>query len=133
MKVSFNWLKEYVDCGLNPTELADRLTMAGLEIEGVEEVGPELKGVVVAQIVSIAPHPQADRLSLCRVKAGERTYPIVCGARNMKEGDKVALAIAGAELPGAVQIKKTRSGESNQKGCSVQRLSWGSPRAPRGS
>lgn len=115
MKVSFNWLKEYVDCGLNPTELADRLTMAGLEIEGVEEVGPELKGVVVAQIVSIAPHPQADRLSLCRVKAGERTYPIVCGARNMKEGDKVALAIAGAELPGAVQIKKTKiRGETSE-------------------
>jgi phenylalanyl-tRNA synthetase beta chain len=108
MKVSFNWLKEYVDCGLTPAELADRLTMAGLEVEGVEGKGPELKGVVVAQIVSIAPHPQADRLSLCRVKAGERTYPIVCGARNMKEGDKVALAIAGAELPGAVQIKKTR-------------------------
>ncbi len=108
MKVSFNWLKEYVDCELNPTELADRLTMAGLEVEGVEEVGPELKGVVVAQIASISPHPQADRLSLCRVKAGERTYPIVCGARNMKEGDKVALAIAGAELPGAVQIKKTK-------------------------
>ena len=108
MKVSFNWLKEYVDCGLNPTELADRLTMAGLEGEGVEEMGPELKGGVVGQIVSIAPHPQADRLSLCRVKAGERTYPIVCGARNMKEGDKVALAIVGAELPGAVQIKKTK-------------------------
>ena len=115
MKVSFNWLKEYVDCGLNPTELADRLTMAGLEVEGVEEVGLELKGVVVAQIVSIAPHPQADRLSLCRVKAGERTYPIVCGAHNMKEGDKVALALAGAELPGAVQIKKTTiRGESSE-------------------
>jgi phenylalanyl-tRNA synthetase beta chain len=115
MKVSFNWLKEYVDCELNPTELADRLTMAGLEVEGVEEVGPTLKGVVVAQIVSIAPHPQADRLSLCSVKTGERTYPIVCGARNMKKGDKVALAIAGAELPGAVQIRKTKiRGETSE-------------------
>jgi phenylalanyl-tRNA synthetase beta chain len=108
MKVSFNWLKEYVDCGLTPTELADRLTMAGLEVEGVEEKGPGLTGVVVAQIVSIAPHPQADRLSLCSVKTGERTYPIVCGARNMKQGDKVALAVVGAELPGEVQIKKTK-------------------------
>jgi len=108
MKVSFNWLKEYADCELSPLELADRLTMAGLEVEGVEEVGSALKGVVVAQITSIAPHPQADRLSLCSVKTGERTYPIVCGAHNMKEGDKVALAIAGAELPGAVQIKKTK-------------------------
>ena len=108
MKVSFNWLKEYVDCELTPSELADLLTMAGLEIEGVEAVGPELKGVVVALIASIAPHPQADRLSLCRVQAGEKTYPIVCGARNMKEGDKVALALAGAELPGGVQVKKTK-------------------------
>ncbi|MCJ7663164.1 MAG: phenylalanine--tRNA ligase subunit beta [Desulfobacterales bacterium] len=108
MKVSFNWLKEYVDCERTPSELADLLTMAGLEIEGVEAVGPELKGVVVAQIVSIAPHPQADRLSLCGVKAGEKTYAIVCGARNMKEGDKVALALAGAELPGGVQVKKTK-------------------------
>jgi phenylalanyl-tRNA synthetase beta chain len=108
MKVSFSWLKEYVDCELTPSELADLLTMAGLEIEGVEAVGPELKGVVVAQITSIAPHPQADRLSLCRVKAGEKTYAIVCGARNMKEGDKVALALAGAELPGGVQVKKTK-------------------------
>jgi phenylalanyl-tRNA synthetase beta chain len=108
MKVSFNWLKEYVDCGLTPAELADCLTMAGLEVEGIEEKGSLLKGVVVAQIVSIAPHPQADRLSLCRVKTGEKTYPIVCGAHNIKEGDKVALAIAGAELPGGVEIKKTK-------------------------
>jgi phenylalanyl-tRNA synthetase beta chain len=108
MKVSFNWLKEYVDCELTPSELADLLTMAGLEIEGVEAVGSELKGVVVAQIASIAPHPQADRLSLCRVKVGEKTYAIVCGARNMKEGDKVALALAGAELPGEVLVKKTK-------------------------
>ena len=107
MKTSFNWLKEYVDCELSVAELADRLTMAGLEVEGIEEKGSALKGVVVAQIVSIAPHPQADRLSLCRVKTGERTYPVVCGASNMKKGDKVALAIAGAELPGGVQIKKT--------------------------
>jgi phenylalanyl-tRNA synthetase beta chain len=115
MKVSFNWLKEYIDCGLTPVELADRLTMAGLEVEGVEEKGPELKGVVVAQIVTIAPHPQADRLALCSVKTGERTYPIVCGARNMQEGDKVALAVAGAELPGAAQIKKTKiRGETSE-------------------
>jgi phenylalanyl-tRNA synthetase beta chain len=108
MKVSFNWLKEYVDCGLTPAELADRLTMAGLEVEGVEEKGAALKGVVVAQITSLAPHPRADRLSLCSVKTGERTYPIVCGARNMKQGDKVALALAGAELPGGTEIKKTK-------------------------
>jgi phenylalanyl-tRNA synthetase beta chain len=108
MRVSYNWLQEYVDCELTPPELADLLTMAGLEVEGIEELGAELKGVVVAQIASIAPHPQADRLSLCRVMVGEVTYPIVCGARNMKEGDKVALALAGAELPEGVKIKKAQ-------------------------
>jgi len=108
MRVSFNWLQEYVDCGLTPAELADLLTMTGLEVEAIEEVGSELKGVVVAQIVSLVPHPQADRLSLCRVQVGKkRSYPIVCGAHNMKEGDKVALALAGAELPDGVQIQKT--------------------------
>jgi len=107
MRVSLNWLKEYCDCELTPSELADLLTMAGLEVEGIEEVGPELKGVVVAQITSLAPHPQADRLSLCRVQVGKESYPIVCGARNMQEGDKVALALAGTELPDGVQIHKT--------------------------
>jgi phenylalanyl-tRNA synthetase beta chain len=107
MRVSVAWLKEYVDCELAPSELADLLTMAGLEVEGVEEKEPELKGVVVGEIASIAPHPRADRLSLCRVKVGTKTCAIVCGARNMREGDKVAVALAGAELPGGVRIKKT--------------------------
>ena len=106
MRVSYNWLQEYVDCDLPPAELADRLTMAGLEVEGIEKVGSELKGVVVAQIASITPHPQADRLSFCRVMVGKEAYPIVCGARNMKEGDKVALAMVGSELPEGLKIKK---------------------------
>jgi phenylalanyl-tRNA synthetase beta chain len=108
LQVSYNWLQEYVDCELTPSELADLLTMAGLEVEGIEEVGTELKGVVVAQIASMVQHPQADRLSLCRVMVGEETYPIVCGAQNMKEGDKVALAMVGAELPDGVKIKQAQ-------------------------
>jgi phenylalanyl-tRNA synthetase beta chain len=108
MKVSCNWLREYVDFDLSPTELADLLTMAGLEVEGIEEVGAALEGVVVGEVVSLLPHPQADRLSLCRVQAGEKAYPIVCGARNMRAGDKVALALEGAQLPGGVEIKRTK-------------------------
>jgi phenylalanyl-tRNA synthetase beta chain len=108
MRVSYNWLQEYVDCELTPAELADLLTMAGLEVEGIEEVGSELTGVVIAQIASVTPHPQADRLSLCRVMVGTKAYPIVCGARNMKEGDKVALALVGAELPGGMKIQKAQ-------------------------
>ena len=82
MKVSYSWLREYVDCELSPAELADLLTMAGLEVEGIEEVGAALERVVVGEIIAVDPHPQADRLSLCRVQAGEKAYPIVCGARS---------------------------------------------------
>lgn len=108
MRVSFSWLKEYVDFDVTPSELAEILTMAGLEVEDIEEVGPHWKGVVVARIVSVAPHPQADRLSLCRVKAGKEVYSIVCGARNIKEGDKVPLALVGAELPHGVRVEGTK-------------------------
>jgi phenylalanyl-tRNA synthetase beta chain len=124
MRVSYNWLQEYADCDLTPAELADLLTMAGLEVEGIEEVGSELKGVVIAQIASITPHPQADRLSLCRVMVGTEAYPIVCGARNMKEGDKVALALVGAELPEGVTIKETKIRGERSEGmmCSESEL-----------
>jgi phenylalanyl-tRNA synthetase beta chain len=115
MRVSFNWLKEYVDCEFAPSELADLLTMAGLEVEGIEEVGSELKGVVVGRIDSLSPHPHADRLSLCRVKVGKESYPIVCGARNMRKGDKVAVALVGVELPGGMKIQKTEiRGEASE-------------------
>jgi phenylalanyl-tRNA synthetase beta chain len=124
MRVSFNWLQDYVDCELTPAELADLLTMAGLEVEAVEEVGSELEGVVVAQIATIAPHPQADRLSLCRVMVGTEAYPIVCGARNMKEGDKVPLALVGAELHEGIKIKKANIRGEHSEGmmCSEAEL-----------
>jgi len=144
MRISYNWLQEYVDCDLPPAELADLLTMAGLEVEGIEEVGSALKGVVVAQIASMAPHPQADRLFLCRVTVGAETYPIVCGARNMKEGDKVALALVGAELPEGLPIKKAQIRGEHSEGmmCSEAELGLSSsadvimilpPDAPVGS
>ena len=126
MKVSYNWLREYVDCELSPAELADLLTMAGLEVEGIEEVGAALKGVVVGEIIAIDPHPQADRLSLCRVQAGGTTYSIVCGARNMRSGDKVALALEGTQLPGGVEIKKTKIRGERSEGmlCSEAELGF---------
>jgi phenylalanyl-tRNA synthetase beta chain len=108
MRVSCSWLREYVDCGLTPAELANLLTMAGLEVEGIEEVGAFLKGIVVGEVISINPHPQADRLSLCRVQAEGKAYSIVCGARNMQAGDKVAVALEGARLPNGIEIKKTK-------------------------
>ncbi|HSC35320.1 MAG TPA: phenylalanine--tRNA ligase subunit beta [Thermodesulfobacteriota bacterium] len=99
MIITVNWLREYVDFGITPEELADRLTMAGLEVEGVEHRGKGLENIVVAEILGMRPHPDATKLSLCDVSDGERSYAIVCGASNMKSGDKVALAKIGTNLP----------------------------------
>ncbi|MCP3678687.1 MAG: phenylalanine--tRNA ligase subunit beta, partial [Deltaproteobacteria bacterium] len=107
MKASFNWLSEFVDIELTPTEVADALTMAGLEVETVEEVGAEFHGVTVAQILSIEKHPNADRLSLCNIKSDDARRKIVCGATNIAVGQRVPLALPGAVLPGGMEIKRT--------------------------
>lgn len=99
MIITVNWVREYVDFGITPEELADRLTMAGLEVEGIEYRGKGLENIIVAEILGMRPHPDATKLSLCDVSDGEKTYNIVCGANNMKPGDKVALAKIGTELP----------------------------------
>lgn len=108
MKVSLNWLKEYVDIDISPDRLAEILITAGLEVEGISKIGEGLSHVVVARILSMTPHPNADRLTLCSVGTGERTHSIVCGAKNMKEGDLVALALPGAHLPNGVKITKSK-------------------------
>ncbi|GJM16496.1 MAG: phenylalanine--tRNA ligase beta subunit [Thermodesulfobacteriota bacterium] len=99
MKFTLNWLKDYIDFDLSPEELSHKLTMAGLEVEDVIYQGKGLENVIAAQITELTPHPDAEKLSLCKVTDGENTYPIVCGANNMKAGDKVALAKIGAKLP----------------------------------
>ncbi len=99
MRFTLNWLRDYVDFDLSPEQLAERLTMAGLEVEAVEYPGRGLDDIVVAQISEMGPHPNADKLTLCRVTDGYQDYKIVCGATNMKSGDKVALAKIGANLP----------------------------------
>jgi phenylalanyl-tRNA synthetase beta chain len=99
MKFTLNWLRDYIDFDLSPEELSHNLTMAGLEVEDVIYLGKGLDNVVVAQITELTSHPNAEKLSLCEVTDGENTYPIVCGATNMKAGDKVALAKIGSTLP----------------------------------
>ena len=108
MLVSLRWLKDYVDVELEPGELADRLTMAGLEVESVSEAGPGFTNVVVAKILSIKPHPGTDKLSLCEVTTGDEKYPVVCGAKNINIGDVVPLALVGATIPGGYTIKSSR-------------------------
>lgn len=109
-----SWLIDYVDLNISPEELGEMLTMAGLELEALKDKGKGLENIVVAEIKNISQHPNADRLSVCDVTDGETTYKVVCGATNMKAGDKVAFAKIGAVLPAGpkfpdgLKIKQTK-------------------------
>ncbi len=108
MIVSYNWLKEFVDFNLSPEELGHRLTMAGLEVDAMENIGAGLDSVIVARLVSVESHPDADRLTVCQVDTGTEMVPVVCGAKNHRSGDLVALAQVGSVLPGDFKIKKSK-------------------------
>lgn len=108
MLVSLNWLKEFVSIDMTVKELADLLTLSGSEVESYSELGGELEEIVVGQITSVSPHPHADKLSLCTVDTGGAPHSVVCGARNIKPGDKAPLALHGSRLPDGTTIKKTK-------------------------
>ncbi|MBU4260727.1 MAG: phenylalanine--tRNA ligase subunit beta [Proteobacteria bacterium] len=108
MKFTFDWLRQFVDVNITPQELADRLTMAGLEVDAVEEIFAGLGKVKVAEILSVSPHPDADRLVVCQVSVGEEKVQIVCGAPNARAGLFTALALPGAVLPSGMTIKKSK-------------------------
>ncbi|MEY2167910.1 MULTISPECIES: phenylalanine--tRNA ligase subunit beta [unclassified Rhodanobacter] len=125
MKFSENWLRELVDVQADRTQLAHALTMAGLEVEELTPLGEGLGGVVVAEIVGAEKHPEADRLQVCKVDAGQgEPLQIVCGAPNARVGIKVPLATVGATLPGGIAIKaaKLRGVESFGMLCSAKEL-----------
>jgi phenylalanyl-tRNA synthetase beta chain len=125
MKFSENWLRTWVNPPLSSEDLAHVLTMAGLEVEALEPVAPAFNNVVVAEVLEVAKHPNADRLSVCQVNVGE-TQPltIVCGAANVAVGVKVPCARIGAVLPGNFVIKqaKVRNVESFGMLCSEKEL-----------
>jgi len=108
MKLTLNWLKDYVDIEMPPDELGELLTMSGLEVEGIEAVGQGLDDIVVAKILSVRPHPEADRLFMCQVDTGGENIPVVCGAPNLKEGLLAPLALPGARLPDGTVVKESR-------------------------
>ncbi len=124
MNVTYNWLNEFVDFDATPDELAALLTMLGLEVESMEKLGSGLDDVVVALVEEKRQHPNADKLSLCRVNNGKEVLDVVCGAQNFKQGDTVALAQIGAVLPGDFKIKrsKIRGEESCGMLCSDKEL-----------
>jgi phenylalanyl-tRNA synthetase beta chain len=97
MRVSLEWLKEYVDIsGLTPEAIAEALTNSGLEVEGIDYIGPKFEGVVVAKVQAVEPHPNADKLRLVTVNMGESSTQVVCGAPNVREGIFIAFATEGA-------------------------------------
>ena len=124
MKLPLSWLKGWVDPGLAPRELGDRMTLAGFELESIVSAAPAFSGVVVAEILSAERHPQADKLQVCRVSIGGAEVQIVCGAANARAGLRTALAQVGAVLPGDLKIKaaKLRGVESAGMLCSAKEL-----------
>ncbi len=132
MLISLNWLKDYIDIDVSVDELAEQLTMLGLEIEAVERPGDEISDVYVGKILSIEPHPDADKLVVCRTDVGQaEPAQIVCGAKNMSVGDKVPTAVVGASLPGGFKIarRKMRGVESQGMMCSPRELGLGEDHA----
>ena len=125
MQVNLEWLSDFVN--LPPLdELAAMLTMAGVEVEEVRDPRPHLEGVVVGEIVEVAPHPNADRLQVCTVSTGEESAVVVCGAPNARAGLRVAFATVGTELEGlSVGARKVRGIESFGMLCSQVELGVG--------
>ncbi|MDX3905353.1 MAG: phenylalanine--tRNA ligase subunit beta [Pigmentiphaga sp.] len=125
MQFPESWLRSLTNPAISTEELAHQLTMAGLEVEETAPVAPAFSGVVVAQVLSVEPHPNADKLRVCRVDAGQgEPLQIVCGAPNVAAGMKVPLATVGARLPGDIKIgvAKMRGVESAGMLCSAREL-----------
>ena len=111
MKLPLSWLKQYVDFEDTLQGLSDQLTFSGVEVEGIETVGPtaeQLDGVVVAEIIEINPHPGADKLTLCTVATGTEEITVVCGAPNVRQGMKTAYAPVGTTLPNGLKLKRAK-------------------------
>ena len=124
MLVPIKWLKEYVDISASTKELANAMTLTGTNVESIKELAKDIDKVVVGRILSINPHPNADKLVVCQVDIGNEVIQIVTGAPNVEEGQLVPVALHGALLPGGVKIKKGKlRGEVSQGMlCSIDEL-----------
>ena len=125
MNISLNWLRDFVDWSGSAADLDDLLTRAGIKVESITKKGVDFPKIVIAQILESNQHPNADRLSVCRVDDGSgQPRQIVCGAKNYKPGDKAPLALPGAVLPGGFKIKvgNLRGVQSEGMLCSAKEL-----------
>ncbi|AWN16942.1 phenylalanine--tRNA ligase subunit beta [Salinisphaera sp. LB1] len=128
MRISEQWLREWVAVDASIEAIAEQLTMAGMEVDAIEPAAPDLSGVVVGEVVSCQAHPDADKLRVCEVDTGAARQQIVCGAPNVAAGVRVPVATVGARLPGGMKIKaaELRGVASNGMLCSVAELGLGS-------
>jgi len=124
MQVSYNLLKEYVDIDMSAEELAQRLTINGIILERMENISTEIEKVVVGKITSMSQHPENKKLIVCQVDIKEGTLQIICGAKNIKVSDKVAVALDGAKLPqiGIIKSKKFKNVLSSGMLCSASEI-----------
>ncbi|MFC2088341.1 phenylalanine--tRNA ligase subunit beta [Calditrichota bacterium] len=124
MRVSYNWLKDYVDFDLTAIELAEKLTMSGFEVEEIIPTLQKFNNIIVGQVLSCKKHPDADKLSICEVKIPGDTLNVICGAPNVAEKQKIAFAQIGVTLPAGIKIKKAkiRGVESFGMICSEEEL-----------
>src|SRR5918994_265282 len=105
MRIPYTWLREYCDPGLTVEELAERIALRTTEVERISYVGPPSReGFVVGRVLSVARHPDADRLTVCEVETGDATRTIVCGAPNVAAGQTVPVALPGAVMPGGEKL-----------------------------
>jgi phenylalanyl-tRNA synthetase beta chain len=128
VKITHHWMREFTPLAVTPAELARDLTLAGLEVEALTPVAPPFSGVVVGEVLEVSRHPNAEKLIVCEVTTdGSNRLRIVCGAPNVRDGLKVAVAMEGAQLPGGITIKraKLRGVESNGMLCSARELGLG--------
>ena len=127
MKVSLSWLKDYIDIQMDAADLADALTMAGLEVESVANRYAYLQTVFVGRVAEVNPHPNADKLTICRVETGDHSRTVVCGAPNVSEGMLAPLALPGTVLPDGTRLEKSviRGEKSDGMLCSEMELGLG--------
>ncbi|UTR15553.1 phenylalanine--tRNA ligase subunit beta [Salipaludibacillus sp. LMS25] len=128
MLVSYKWLKDYVEIDdLSPADIAEKLTRSGVEVDAVQSLNEEITNLVVGKVLTCVKHPEADKLNLCQVDVGEEEpVQIVCGAKNVGEGQFVAVARVGARLPGGMKIKRAKLRGQVSEGmiCSLQELGF---------
>src|SRR6266571_4738545 len=124
MKLPLSWLRDWIDTNATAEKVAEALTTRGFYVEGIETRGRSFPGVVVARVLEVQKHPNADKLSLCRVDGGGGELSVVCGAPNVRAGMIVPLATVGARLPSGLVIKASRIRGEESQGmlCSAREL-----------